>query len=103
MTWLLAAIAAPAIWAFTNVLDQDLVNRRSKDPLFLVGITGLFFGIPSIIAMLTGRFVMLEAKDLLLAFAVAVLGLLAYALYFFALRNDDVADVIFFLDSRGYH
>ncbi len=96
MTWLFAALAAPAIWAFTNVLDQDLVNRRAKDPLFLVGITGLFLGIPSVIATLTGRFVMIETHGLVLAAAVAMLGLSAYALYYFALRDDDVADVIIF-------
>jgi drug/metabolite transporter (DMT)-like permease len=96
MVWILAALAAPAIWAFTNVLDQDLVNRRSKDPLFLVGITGVFLGIPSIVTMVTGRFVMLEVENLALAIVVAVLGLSAYAFYYFALRDDDVADVIIF-------
>lgn len=96
MVWLLAAIAAPVVWAFTNVLDQNLVNQRSKDPLFLVGVTGIFAGIPSIIAMASGQFVVLSADNLALATIIGVIGLSAYAPYYLALRHDDAADVILF-------
>ncbi len=96
MPWIFAAIAAPGIWALTNIFDQDLVTRRSKDPLFLVGITGFFAGIPALIAIATGRLVLLSFPDLTLAITVGGIGLFAYVPYYLALKYDDAADVILF-------
>ncbi len=96
MWWFFAALAASAIWAWTNVVDEDLVVRRAKDPLLLVAITGLFGGIPFFVITLTGNFQMLSADTTMLAIAVGLVALLAYWPYYRALKEEDVADIILF-------
>lgn len=54
MLWLLLALLAPLIWAFSNLIDDDLVLHRLKNPNVLVGMTGLFAGLPAAFLFMTG-------------------------------------------------
>lgn len=96
MLWILAALAAPALWAATNVIDEELIHHRLKDGIVLTAITGLFAGIPGVALAVLGKIHGLSQVEFFLAALVGVVSLAAYVPYYWALKYDDAADVIIF-------
>lgn len=94
MPWILFALLAPALWAFTNLIDDDLIRTRIKDPVTLMVITGLFAGIPALALLFTGHLSMPSETVLLFACLAGAANLLSYLPYYYALRETSAANVI---------
>lgn len=94
MIWILFAILAPLFWSITNLIDDDLVLHRLRDPKLMLGITGLFAGIP---VMLTCAFQLwspVSASVIGLGIVVGILNLFTYYPYFKALESTHPANAI---------
>ncbi len=96
MLWIFAAFAAPALWAATNVIDEELLHHRLKDAVTLTAITGLFAGIPGLILFASGNVVAFTAAQFVLAALAGIVSLVAYIPYYMALKDDNAADVLLF-------
>lgn len=94
MTWFPFALAAPALWGASNMVDARLLKREVPDALALVIITGLFGGIPAIVVAAMGAFDAVSGGAVVLAIAAGVVGLLVYFPYLRALEVASPASVI---------
>lgn len=96
MAWILAALGAPALWAVSNIIDEELLRHRLRDPLALMAMTGLVAGVPGLVLMFWSRSAMPDVSSLIIAVVIGVLGIGCYVPYYYALLEDDAADVIIF-------
>lgn len=96
MLWLLFALLAPLLWAATNIIDDDLVLHRLKKPVIIVGITGLFAGIPALCILLSGHFSLPSWPIVLFGIATGIVSLIAYYPYYRALETANPESVILF-------
>lgn len=96
MAWILAALGAPALWAVSNIIDEELLRHRLRDPLALMAMTGTVAGIPGLVLMIWQHVALPDGASIAIAVIVGVLGLCAYLPYYYALLEDDAADVIMF-------
>lgn len=94
MLWLVFALLAPLIWAFSNLIDDDLVLHRLKNPNVLVGMTGLFAGIPAVFLFTIGAVPIPSLQMICFGILVGALSLLVYYPYFRALESTHPANVI---------
>lgn len=94
MLWLLFALLAPLIWACSNLIDDDLVLHRLRNPNVLVGITGLFAGAPALYLFATRMVDVFSWQIACFGVLVGVLSLLVYYPYFRALESTHPANVI---------
>lgn len=94
MLWLVFALLAPLIWAFSNLIDDDLVLHRLRNPNVLVGMTGLFAGIPAIVLFAIGAVSIPSLQLICFGIGIGVLSLFVYYPYFRALESTHPANVI---------
>lgn len=93
MLWLLLAIAAAALWGFTNLIDSDLLERRRQNPNVLTFVTGVFGSLPVLIIPLFSLHA--PAPGVLSAAVLAgAVGLFVYWPYYQALKRTHTANVI---------
>lgn len=86
MMWLPFALAASVMWAISNLIDQELVRKRLRDPATLVALAGLSAALPAAFIVMSGKLTWPDSGVVPLAAAAGVVGLLAYLPYFHALR-----------------
>jgi len=91
MLWLFFALLAPALWAITNIIDDELIDSHTGTPAVLVTITGFFAIIPFFIALFSGSMEWPGYTVLFFSIMSGVIGLLVYFPYFFALKISDPA------------
>lgn len=96
MMWILAALGAPALWAASNIIDEELLRHRLRDPLSLMAMTGTVAGIPGLVLLLWSHASLPDVTSIAIAIVVGVLALGSYLPYYYALLEDDAADVIMF-------
>ena len=96
MLWLFFALLAPLLWAVTNLIDDDLILHRLKKPLVIVGITGLFAGIPALCIILSGHFTFPSWTIFAFGILTGVVSLIAYYPYYRALETTNPESAILF-------
>jgi drug/metabolite transporter (DMT)-like permease len=89
--WILPALAAPILWAASNLIDERLVRKSVRDPMALLLITGLFGSLPVILVFLSG---LPDPTTLLLALLGGCLEILAYYPYLVTLKTTSASNVI---------
>lgn len=94
MLWFFFALLATVIWSASNLIDDDFVLHRLKDPNVLVGMTGLFAGIPALFLCLAGLVSFDSPQTILFGLGIGVLNLLVYYPYFRALETTHPANVV---------
>jgi drug/metabolite transporter (DMT)-like permease len=87
LTWLPFALAAPALWAASNLIDTRLLEEDALTPLALLVLTGSFMGLPALTLILIEGLTWPGWQVVLSAAGAGLLGLLAYLPYFYALRR----------------
>lgn len=95
MLWLPFALAAPALWALSNLVDGQLVREHCLDALTLAGLAAVFSGLPALFLLATANVPSLpDAGTITLAIAAAVAGLLVYLPYYAALNHSSTTAVV---------
>jgi drug/metabolite transporter (DMT)-like permease len=90
--WLLPALAAPILWAASNLIDERLVRTSVRDPLALLLITGLFGSLPAVLIFFSGG--LPDSSTILLALLGGCLEILAYYPYLLTLKTTSASNVI---------
>lgn len=94
MTWLVFALAAPAIYALINFIDKYLLERVIKDyrgmPMY-TGISGLIVG--TILWIING-FPLLKFSDALLVLSTGILSIWGFTAYYKALLEESTSKII---------
>ncbi|MFA5129978.1 MAG: DMT family transporter [Patescibacteria group bacterium] len=96
MLWLVLSLLAPLLWAITNLIDDDLILHRLKQPFVIVGITGLFAGIPAAYFLATGAFHVPSWPIIVFGLMTGVVNLAVYYPYFRALQTTNPESAILF-------
>jgi drug/metabolite transporter (DMT)-like permease len=94
MLWIIPALAAPALWAVSNLIDESLVRRTVRDPMALVLATGIFASLPAVAAVVQGRLFWPGYEIAAIALAGGALGLVVYFPYLKALELASPSSVI---------
>jgi drug/metabolite transporter (DMT)-like permease len=94
MLWILPALAAPALWAVSNLIDESLVRKTIRDPMALVLATGIFASMPAVVAVLQGRLLWPGYETAAVAIMGGALGLVVYYPYLKALELASPSSVI---------
>lgn len=94
MLWIFLALLAPFLWAISNLVDGDLILHRLKNPTLILGVTGLFSGLPAAYLIASGTFTAPEWSILLFGVVTGVVSLFAYYPYFRALEMTHPASAI---------
>lgn len=94
MLWLIPALAAPLLWATSNLIDSRLVNRDMKSVTALVMFSGPFMLVPLIYIVATGQFAWPGATVAIAALVAGALGEYTLLPYFKALTLAATSDVI---------
>jgi drug/metabolite transporter (DMT)-like permease len=94
LLWLLFALAAPALWAVSNLIDQRLLKEEFADPLGLLVLTGLFSLVPLFVVASLGGLAWPGTASAAMALVAGSLGLLVYFPYFLALRDAPTTEVV---------
>jgi uncharacterized membrane protein len=76
------------------LVDGDLVLHRLKNPLIILGVTGLFGGLPAIYIIATGQFLAPSWQIILFGLVTGIVSLFAYYPYFRALETANPASAI---------
>lgn len=94
MLWFFFALLAPILWAISNLIDGDLILHRVKSPSVILGLTGLFSGLPAVYVFITHQFVMPSLGMILLGLLAGAVSLLAYLPYFRTLTIANPAEAV---------
>jgi len=94
MSWIVFAVAAPAILALTNLIESGLLEKRIPDPTAFVIITGLFKIVPVLFLVVWGAGLWPGAGLAAFAALTGVVGILIYVPYFQGLHRAAAADVL---------
>jgi drug/metabolite transporter (DMT)-like permease len=94
MYWVWLALAAPTLWAASNLIDSSLLRETARSPAVLLAVTGAFAALPAIVMAVLGKFEWPNATVLLLAAITGVIGLLVYYPYYRALKLVSPAQAI---------
>lgn len=101
MSWFLAALAGPLLFAAANTFDSVLANRHFRSVITLIFYGALLNVILLPLIWLVGRPAWPTAASLLLLFVVAVLDTAYLIPYYLAMRHED-ASVVTALFSLSY-
>ena len=94
LDWLPFALAAPALWAASNLIDASLLEENTLTPLALLVLTGAFMGLPALVVALSSGLAWPGWSVVLLAAGAGAFGILAYLPYFYALQRATPAAVL---------
>ncbi len=89
MSWLLFTLLAINLWALSNIIDKNVVSKRVKNPVMVLGISSIAFIIFALIAFLFFR--------ASLSFVGIALGLLytgILLLYYRAMQLEEASRVV---------
>ena len=85
MLWIWLSLAAPTLWAASNMIDYDLLCGRMRSPATLLVITGVSSAVPGLSMLIAGTLEWPDRSAFVLAGLSGCLGLLVYYPYFRAL------------------
>ncbi len=88
--WLAPALAAPILWAISNLIDEHLVGDTQLDAWALVLVTGAFTSLP---ALLVVAHPVPTTTTAAMAIAAGITGVLVYFPYFKALLFESASTV----------
>lgn len=94
--WLITAILAPTLWAFSNILDAALRKEFIKEDLTLTWLSGLLRFPFVILFFWSGGWEVPTAFSLFMIFVAGVLWILPVILYFKALEHEEASRVALF-------
>lgn len=92
---LILAIISPFIWAIMNLVDKYVVDKKVKNPLSFVIISGfinLFIGL--VLAIFSDWSLTIAFSDLIFPALAGIIFGLQYYLYFYVISKEDVSNVI---------
>jgi uncharacterized membrane protein len=94
MSWIIFAIAAPALFSVTNFIDKFLLEKKIKDPLLVTILAGLASLLVGIFIFVFKGFSIIEIKQLVLIVISGIFLEIYLIPYFKALTLDDTSRVV---------
>lgn len=94
MIWILLSLLAPFLWAVSNLVDSELVDKHLKDPLAIIAIAGLFNIIPSVFFFAFTGFPVPPAPVILLSILGGALYIYGLIPYLYALKSSSATSVL---------
>jgi drug/metabolite transporter (DMT)-like permease len=96
MTWLIAGLLAPLLWAATNLLDQIVIRKYYPNrPVFLMAINCLLQFIPFIVfALYKTEIFNVPFTIILILMATSVLNAGSFIAYYKAIEKDEASNAI---------
>ena len=94
MNWILLSLLAPLIWAASNLIDSNLIEKHFKDPFAPTSIAGLLNIIPGIFIFIYTGFPIPELSYILLAIVVGATYTYVLIPYLFAMSKSSAASVV---------
>jgi len=92
--WVVPALAAPVLWALSNLIDEHLIKNSVRDPMSLTLVTGLFASVPAVAVAVSGHWIWPGLETASLALLCGSLGLLVYYPYLTSLETESPSAVI---------
>jgi uncharacterized membrane protein len=94
MNWFFYALATPALYSVTNFIDKFLIEKKIKEPILIISLSGFISFVLGIIIFLVRGFRFFEPTQIgLIVFAGIILDF--YLLpYFKALKIDDASRIV---------
>lgn len=93
MSWFLLALLAPLIYAFVNLIDDNLLRHIYKGPRLAAAVSGLFGAVP-LVSLLWVGWTPIKTSLALMMLAAGVLTALYYYNYFKALERESPSVVV---------
>ncbi len=94
MPWLAFALAAPALFGASSIIDKFLIEKRIKDPIFLSAFGGIIVLVGAAIIFAIKGFGAFSAEQVLILLAVGIMDEIALVPYYKALSYDDASTVM---------
>ena len=94
MSWIIYAIAAPAIFSITNFIDKFLVEKKIRDSSVIAIFSGFMAMLFGLVILLFRRFQLFDVRQLSLIVFAGVLAELGIVPYYRAMSTDEASRVV---------